>query len=157
MDNWEKLINNLLHNSKQEFDTFWQQLSSDWEESASNWEDNFTNFAQEMENVLTEELNQFVNEVDILVEDFLSLLLDEDFTTRRNGDNENNDSNSNYSDYMVWFEEQKIEPSSRLHPACINCVNYHGRVYGGNLLVCAMHPHGWDDENCPDWEADNPK
>jgi len=22
------------------------------------------------------------------------------------------------------------------------------------LLVCAMHPHGWEDENCPDWEKE---
>jgi hypothetical protein len=38
------------------------------------------------------------------------------------------------------------------NPACIGCSNYHGQAYGGNLLVCAMHPHGWDDVQCPDWE-----
>ena len=47
----------------------------------------------------------------------------------------------------------KIEPDLANHPACMNCRHYHGRLYGGNLLVCAMHPYGWDDENCPDWEA----
>jgi hypothetical protein len=38
------------------------------------------------------------------------------------------------------------------NPACIGCSNYHGQAYGGNLLVCAMHPQGWDDVQCPDWE-----
>ncbi|MEA5618688.1 hypothetical protein VB711_12685 [Cronbergia sp. UHCC 0137] len=45
-----------------------------------------------------------------------------------------------------------VEATPEQHAACIGCSNYHGQVYSGNLLVCAMHPHGWDDVNCPDWE-----
>lgn len=45
-----------------------------------------------------------------------------------------------------------VEPTLEKNPACVGCTHYHGQVYGGNLLVCAMHPHGWDDSNCPDWE-----
>jgi len=45
-----------------------------------------------------------------------------------------------------------VEPTRQEHPACIGCSQYHGQVYGGNLLVCGMHPYGWEDENCPDWE-----
>jgi hypothetical protein len=45
-----------------------------------------------------------------------------------------------------------VEPTSERNPACIGCSHYHGHVYGGNMLVCAMHPYGWEDENCPDWE-----
>lgn len=44
-------------------------------------------------------------------------------------------------------------PTAERHPACIGCHHYHGQVYGGNVLVCGMHPYGWDGENCPDWEA----
>ncbi len=47
-----------------------------------------------------------------------------------------------------------VEPTLEQNSACIGCSNYHGHVYGGNLLVCAMHPHGWDDKNCPDWEQE---
>lgn len=43
------------------------------------------------------------------------------------------------------------EPSAQSHPACINCSNYHGQIYNGNLLVCAMHPHGYEENSCPDW------
>ncbi len=46
-----------------------------------------------------------------------------------------------------------VEPSPEKHPACIGCHNYHGLVYSGNLLVCAIHPSGWETEDCPDWEA----
>ena len=46
-----------------------------------------------------------------------------------------------------------VEADPEKHPACIGCCHYHGQVYGGNLLVCAMHPYGWDTENCPDWES----
>ena len=45
-----------------------------------------------------------------------------------------------------------VEPSPQQNPACIGCHNYHGQVYSGNLLVCAMHPNGYEDDSCPDWE-----
>jgi hypothetical protein len=45
-----------------------------------------------------------------------------------------------------------VEATPEQNAACVGCRNYHGQVYGGNLLVCGIHPHGWDDENCPDWE-----
>lgn len=48
-----------------------------------------------------------------------------------------------------------VEPSAAQNPACIGCRHYHGQAYGGNLLVCGMHPYGWDDEKCPDWEAED--
>jgi len=48
-----------------------------------------------------------------------------------------------------------VEPTRQEHPACIGCSHYHGQVYGGNLLVCGMHPYGWEDENCPDWEQNS--
>jgi hypothetical protein len=47
----------------------------------------------------------------------------------------------------------KVEPTLANYPACMGCRHYHGRVYHGNLLVCAMHPFGWDDKNCPDWQG----
>ncbi len=46
-----------------------------------------------------------------------------------------------------------VEPTPDQHPACIGCHHYHGQVYSGNLFVCAMHPYGWDSQDCPDWEG----
>ncbi|EFA70649.1 hypothetical protein CEP10_05865 [Cylindrospermopsis raciborskii S07] len=61
-----------------------------------------------------------------------------------------------YSDLGdTGFEESnftyQVEAGPLENPACVGCSNYHGEVYGGNLLVCAMHPYGWDGEKCPDW------
>jgi len=47
---------------------------------------------------------------------------------------------------------QSLEPGLNQHPACVGCRHYHGQVYSGNLLVCGMHPYGWENEHCPDWE-----
>lgn len=46
-----------------------------------------------------------------------------------------------------------VEPRSDYHPACVGCRHYHGSTYGGNTLVCGMHPYGWDGTDCPDWEG----
>jgi hypothetical protein len=46
-----------------------------------------------------------------------------------------------------------LEPMLNEHPACVGCRHYHGQMYGGNVLVCAMHPYGSETETCPDWES----
>ncbi|MFB2834618.1 hypothetical protein [Floridanema evergladense] len=53
-----------------------------------------------------------------------------------------------------WPITDWVEPSADLHPACIGCRHFHGQMYGGNLLVCGMHPYGCEGETCPDWEED---
>jgi hypothetical protein len=48
---------------------------------------------------------------------------------------------------------QTVTPALQDHPVCVGCCNYHGETYGGNVLVCAMHPYGVDQESCPDWQS----
>ncbi|MBW4667153.1 MAG: hypothetical protein KME60_06820 [Cyanomargarita calcarea GSE-NOS-MK-12-04C] len=48
-----------------------------------------------------------------------------------------------------------VEATGEKNPACVGCRHYHGQAYGGNLLVCGMHPSGWEDDSCPDWEAES--
>ncbi len=50
------------------------------------------------------------------------------------------------------FFNPKMEATQDNNPACIGCAHYHGRIYGGTLLVCGTHPYGWEDGNCPDWQ-----
>lgn len=60
-----------------------------------------------------------------------------------------------------WLEEvlapfnQVVDPWMQEHPHCIGCRNYHGQTYGGQTLICAIHPYGPDpsQEQCPDWES----
>ena len=56
---------------------------------------------------------------------------------------------------MDYYFIDHIEPTLEEYPACRGCIHYHGQVYGGNLLVCGMHPYGVEDESCPDWESNN--
>lgn len=55
----------------------------------------------------------------------------------------------------AWIDElsPRVEPTGDRLPACRGCRHYHGRIYGGRLLVCGMHPYGWEGESCPDWEG----
>jgi hypothetical protein len=46
-----------------------------------------------------------------------------------------------------------VEPMLNDHVVCIGCRNYHGQAYNGVMLVCGMHPSGWEDEKCPDWQS----
>lgn len=46
-----------------------------------------------------------------------------------------------------------VEPMLNDHTVCIGCRNYHGQAYNGVMLVCGMHPAGWEDEKCPDWQS----
>lgn len=46
-----------------------------------------------------------------------------------------------------------IDPLLSNRAVCAGCRHYHGQMYGENLLVCGMHPYGWDGEQCPDWQS----
>ncbi len=46
-----------------------------------------------------------------------------------------------------------VEPMLNNHPACVGCRHYHGQSYNDVMLVCGMHPYGWEGEQCPDWES----
>lgn len=42
--------------------------------------------------------------------------------------------------------------------ACVGCEHYHGIAYGYNkatraVLICALHPYGWQGDGCPDWSG----
>ena len=52
-----------------------------------------------------------------------------------------------------WLDT--IEPGQGQQTACVGCCHYHGRVYNGNLLVCGMHPYGWEGDKCPDWDGES--
>jgi hypothetical protein len=49
-----------------------------------------------------------------------------------------------------------VDFTSPFHPdvpkLCQGCRNVHGKVDGGNLMICAMHPYGFEGETCNDFE-----
>jgi hypothetical protein len=54
---------------------------------------------------------------------------------------------------MVLDIDPNINPLAIVNSACVECKYFHGNIYEGILFVCGIHPYGWSDENCPDWEA----
>ena len=46
-----------------------------------------------------------------------------------------------------------VTPYFQSHRACIGCKHYNGSEFGGNMLVCGMHPYGPEEPNCQDWES----
>ena len=59
-----------------------------------------------------------------------------------------------YLENLRRMNQQRSNPKPGMPIACRGCTHYHGRVYSGNLFVCAMHPYGATGEVCLDWEAD---
>ena len=65
---------------------------------------------------------------------------------------------------VSWCEQsmapihQTLTPWLQNHPKCAGCSYYHGESHGGQMLVCALHPHGPEVyDECPDWESVWPK
>jgi hypothetical protein len=46
-------------------------------------------------------------------------------------------------------EQQRL---SEIPKSCRGCRNFHGKIYGGVMLVCALHPEGVEGDTCPDYE-----
>lgn len=98
-----------------------------------------TQAVEEIHNEMATDIEQFFEEV-FSVE--LELRIDE-----------NDLFPDHWGELSDWLVNPRVEPDPTTHPSCVGCQNYHGRIYGGNLLVCGMHPYGWQNESCPDWEG----
>lgn len=58
-----------------------------------------------------------------------------------------------YLEFLREINQERRLDRPSMPETCRGCRHYHGQVYGGNLLVCAMHPYGIEEEVCSDWEA----
>lgn len=103
---------------------------------------------------ITQEVQQeMMADLEILWQDWVEPLIDRDW--------EGEDWSREDSLFREFFEDSDslltphIPATAQQHPACIGCQHYHGHVYSGNLLVCGMHPYGWSDPHCPDWEGND--
>jgi hypothetical protein len=154
MEDWQKDVWKMLEGTADMLDRFFQDVSQE-----------MTDVAEQLKDEIEGNIEQFLQNC----QDFLEVAIDfdENFLFSEELDAIFYGSTSRiafFSEDEDWiFQESledlglafnpKIEPSLETHPACIGCRHYHGRVYGANLLVCGMHPYGWEDENCPDWES----
>ena len=54
------------------------------------------------------------------------------------------------------IETAQFEESLKPRPVplpCRGCKHFHGVVYNGVLLNCAVHPKGCFGDKCPDWQT----
>ena len=143
MDDWQQEWWKIVEKTATEMEEFLLDLSETAESFAEEVSETVEIFVEQLQEVL-------VTEVDNFVQDFIDIITETSDEVEANLW-EDLEEFVDESDFMGVGSQK---PTSESNPACINCANYHGRIYNGNLLVCAMHPYGWDDENCPDWQED---
>lgn len=107
----------------------------------------FQEVGQAIEAIAEQVEIEIIAEIEYFVEEFWEFPRE-----TRDRDREENERFQDFFSDSDPFFNPKVEPTHDTHPACVGCCHYHGRIYSGNLLVCAMHPYGWDDANCPDWQ-----
>jgi len=134
IENWTKEFFAFCDAINQEIEGFFVEM----EQLAAEFPHTLDEAVQEVETTLTEELELFWQDCEEIWDWF-----DSDF--------DGSEEEENDSEFVMT---SKVNPDQNTHPACQGCRHYHGYVYGGNLFVCGMHPYGWEDENCPDWERE---
>jgi hypothetical protein len=131
MDNWEREFWKMFETVTVDFEQWFQEVSQSVDE-----------LLQDIEDELIQGVEQFIEEV------FIPFFPD-DFP-QEDSPSENRNITPLSDEDLI---NPKLNPTPENQPACIGCNHYHGRFYGRNLLVCAMHPYGWNEEQCPDWEG----
>lgn len=131
----------------------WETIAADLDEFVTEVSEELTNFVDacsQLSEELTQEMQEsFMNEVDQwfseVFDPVVVFYLDVDF----DGEIEVEELEFTGEGFVNY-----VQPTVTQYAACRGCRNYHGHVYGGNLLVCAIHPSGVEDDTCPDWESE---
>jgi len=132
MEKWQKEFWDMIETVADEVESFFLEMT----EMVDSFFELTEEISEQVQNTITTELEQYLQELaDPIMEVYWEL---EDVII---------------DDVDLGFP-YSVEPCPEKNAACIGCRHYHGQVYSGNLLVCGMHPYGWEDENCPDWEQE---
>ncbi len=134
MESWSKEFSEMMQTIVDGVEQFFTEVSKDVEEAMDALIDASEEFAEQMQQAIAPDLEQRINE-------FFDPILEA------------------YLGFEIAVEEsvqpiaRTVEPILNDHATCVGCRNYHGQSYNGVMLVCGMHPAGWDGEQCPDWES----
>ena len=135
MEDWSKGFFEAVGLAVYEVEKLFTEVTRDWDQMVDELTKFSEEITEEVHNKIFPELEEYLNEI---VEPILDIYLDIELEFDE----------SEFEPFVTY-----VHPTSAEHPACRGCQHYHGHVYGGNLLVCAMHPSGVEDETCPDWES----
>jgi hypothetical protein len=155
MDEWMKDLVEAMEKIAGEVEQFFQDMAAEVDAAVEEYVEELANLSEEvaeqthaaLKSVLPVDdiADEFERSLREFFEPFVDLYLELDL----DGD----DRSSDDPDPLVSVSY--VPPSASKNPACIGCQNYHGLRYGDNLLICGMHPYGWEGEGCPDWEGDS--
>lgn len=142
MEDWPTEFFKMIDTAAQEVDRFFEEVS----EEVAELFDAIGRFSEEMAELSEDLSDEWQTNIMTEIDQYFEELVDPLF------------------DFYLGLDElpdippdqfvSYVQPTEEKHSACVGCKNYHGNVYGGNLLVCGMHPYGWDaGGDCPDWES----
>jgi hypothetical protein len=138
MEDWSRSILEAIETAVSDMEKFLKDVT----EELNGMFDELTKISEEItdevQNKILPDLDEYINDIfEPIIDIYLDLDLDLDVEDE-------------HFDPFVTY----VQPTETEHPACRGCQHYHGQVYGGNLLVCGMHPMGAEGETCPDWEGE---
>lgn len=143
MEDWSKDFFEVMENAASEVEHFFSDINEEFAEMVDVLAKMSEEFTEEIQNNLIKDIDGYFSEFD----GYFNELIEPIIEIYREFEPNFDEIDSSFVTY--------VDPSLTQQPACRGCSNYHGQVYGGNLLVCAMHPTGVESESCADWEADN--
>ena len=136
MEECSKSIVEAIETVVSDMDKFFTDVTEEFNEMLGELTKISEEITDEVQNKILPELDECINE---FFEPIIDIYLDLDI-----------ESEGEHFDPFVTY----VQPTETEQPACRGCKHYHGQVYGGNLLVCGMHPMGAEAETCPDWEGE---
>ncbi len=136
MEDWSKSIVEAIETVVLDMEKFFTDLTEEFNEMFGDLTKLSEEITDEVQNKILPELDECMNEI---FEPILDLYFDLDIDTE-----------GEHFDPFVTY----VQPTETEQPACRGCKHYHGQIYGGNLLVCGMHPMGAEAETCSDWEGE---
>ena len=134
MDEWQKDFSDIVKSVSDEVERFFTGMT----EVVDTFIEMTEELSEQVHSSLLSEVDQYLQD---LAEPFLEVYWDYEDVLGE--------------DVEGYHFPYPVEPTAQQNQACIGCINYHGQVYNGNLLVCGMHPSGYEDETCPDWEGES--
>jgi hypothetical protein len=134
MEDWQKIFLVVIETAVSEVEQFFAEVGEELTEMVDSMTKFSEGLAEEIQLALIDEFDNYFNDV---IEPIIDVFIA--------AEPEVNEVDLSFVSY--------VEPSATQQPACQGCRNYHGHVYGGNLLVCGMHPSGVESDSCLDWET----
>jgi hypothetical protein len=144
MDDWQKEWIKFWETAVEDAEQFFLEMSREMGEALEALIDFSDEMAEQLHEAIAPSFNQLDEQISQWIEPFAQTFLPPDLSPPEQ-----------FFPEIEEFNPPNSQFSPHPHPVCVGCCHYHGQIYGGNLLVCAMHPYGVEEgvEICPDKET----